>query len=105
MSTSTPDPTGSGEPAGVVSPSPGVRAVQLTDDADREAIAAWCGGRLHVRAVSEDEYAAWVEIPRSDGYPSAFAYENDWIACEQDHLPVVMTPHMWQTEYREERAS
>lgn len=98
MTAPTPDP------AGTVHPVPGVRAVQLTDDADWEAIAAWCGGTVEQRRDATDEYYGWLEIPRADGYPPMEAFEGDWVVRD-DTSTWVLTEHMWQTEYPEVRTS
>jgi hypothetical protein len=50
-----------------------VQAVQLTDDADWEAIAAWCGGELHTVTFNEDP-ETWLHLP--GGHQGT---TNDWV--------------------------
>jgi hypothetical protein len=54
-----------------------IDAVQLTDDADWQAIAKWCGGTLHSERDPSDEYDSWLTISTLEG--KMHAYEGDWI--------------------------
>lgn len=56
-----------------VMPQPAVRAVQLTDEADWEAIAKWCGGEL----VGEYDTKLRIERPGL-GLPWVGTL-NDWV--------------------------
>lgn len=52
-----------------------VKAVQLTEEADWEAIATWCGGAVHTERDSTDEYFSVLFMP-----PNAdTAITDDWI--------------------------
>jgi hypothetical protein len=54
-----------------------IEAVQLTDEADWDAIAAWCGGRIHQTQDPSDEYVTSLTIPTLEG--TMWASENDWV--------------------------
>lgn len=63
------------DPAVDGDPKDTVRAVQLTEDADWEAIAAWCGGRLINHRGPDDEYTTELRLE-----PSGLgAFQGDWI--------------------------
>ncbi len=54
-----------------------IEAIQLTDEADWHAIAAWCGGSVELARDHTDEYESWICIPTLEGDMRASA--GDWI--------------------------
>lgn len=76
-------------------PSVHVEAVQLTDDADWAAIAAWCGGKLRrFEWADSGEYGTTLRIPGTP-HPPGFvvACEDDWVVKTLDDLDMVL---VWQ---------
>lgn len=64
-----------------------IEAVQLTDDADWEAIATWCGGRVAAYRDASDEYYTPLVIPTLEG--EMHADVGDWIirGIQGEHYP------------------
>lgn len=58
-------------------------AQQLTDDADWEAIAAWCGGKLINHRDPSDEYFTELRIDTGGGWYWS-AYLDDWVIRTAD---------------------
>lgn len=56
----------------------GAYAVQLNDDVDWEAVAAWVGGEVVNSRDCSDEYGSSLVIPRPGGSYQE-AYENWWV--------------------------
>lgn len=56
---------------------PTATAQQLTEDADWDAIATWCGGRLINHRDPSDEYETELRI--GDGKETLYGYEDDWV--------------------------
>jgi hypothetical protein len=59
-----------------IKPKPLVRAAQLTEDADWEAIAAWCGGRIRTFPTGGRELTLPNDNDDSGGWPAG---QGDWI--------------------------
>lgn len=73
-------------------PSVHVEAIQLTDAADWEAIARWCGGELRNHEMADSgEYATTLRIPGTP-HPPRFvsAGEGDWVVKTLDDLAMVL---------------
>ncbi len=58
---------------------PTVWAVQLTDDVDWEAVAAWVGGTVESSRDATDEYQSCITIPREGGGSPQVAHEDWWV--------------------------
>jgi hypothetical protein len=79
-----------------------VQAVQLTEAADWEAIAAWCGGRLLHHTDITDEKETVLVVPTLHG--EVRAYEGQWV-CKgpRDCWPVDEETFAETYEIAEER--
>jgi hypothetical protein len=70
---------------------PTVWAVQLTDDADWEAIAAWVGGTVETTRDATDEYQSCITIPRPEGSPQV-AHDGWWVIRNEAGGRHIMSP-------------
>lgn len=94
-----------GQPAGVrtyTTTSPIlVKAVQLTEDADWEAIATWCGGELVSLGIRPDgKHIYGIAVPQSgDGDGAVLARWNDWVVQGVTGSFVVRSPEEFAATY------
>ena len=77
-----------------------VRAAQLTEDADWDAIATWCGGEHHVERDISDEYVSYLMVPGADDAGPAIASHGDWIIRGVTGLFFVKLPDEFAAIYR-----
>ena len=71
---------------------PTVWAVQLTDDADWEAVAAWVGGTVESSRDATDEYQSCITIPREGGGSPQVAHEDCWVIRNEAGGRIVAEP-------------
>lgn len=83
----------------------GFEARQLTDDADWEAIAAWCGGRVDLREIADSgECYGVLSMPvpgRNPDYPEGWqvaASEDDWVIRDADGTFRMCSPAAFSRE-------
>ena len=76
-----------------------VHAVRLTEDADWDAIATWCGGEHHVERDISDEYVSYLMVPGPDDTGPAIASHGDWIIRGVTGLFFVKLPDEFAATY------
>lgn len=78
-----------------------VKAVQLTEDADWEAIAAWCGGELVSLGIKPDgKHVYGIAVPQAgDGDSAVLARWNDWIISGVTGSYFVRSPEEFAATY------
>lgn len=75
-----------------------VVAHQLTEDADWDAIAVWCNGRLVNRERADSgDYDTWLLIDTLGG--TIEAQEGDWIICGVACEFYPCTPDIFEATY------
>lgn len=80
--------------------SPDVRAVQLTGDADWEAIADWCGGQLVDREQGDSgEYETVLLIPSQSGMPLHDGRIGDWVVLGVTGLFFACSSERFTSDY------
>ncbi len=71
---------------------PTVWAVQLTDDTDWEAVAAWVGGTVESIRDATDEYQSCITIPREGGGQPQVAHDDWWVIRNEAGGRIVASP-------------